>query len=468
MDTSSISSSLRSDQVLTGDDEVQKRSRDWWPLAYVRESRGELAPMPAAVVRPESTDQVADIVRWAAREGHSVVVRGGGSGVCGAATPPGGAVVLETTALDEIQIDVDAKIVTVGAGVFGDRLEAALNAEGLTLGHSPQSVAVSTVGGWIGTSSAGQMTPGYGFIEDHVIGLTAVLADGTVVDLKPTPRSAVGPDLRRLLIGSEGRFGVVTQVVLSCHPALRGMVWRAHQLPDFAATWALAHTIQHSGAGPTVLRGWDADDATAAFGSLGAQSGAVSVVGFDEALPGLQERAAVVERAAADLGGSRLDDVAYGEAWWQHRLGAVHTFRDVLGPERAWGELTILDTVEVSVCWPDVARTYAAMTAAISTHAAWVRCHYSHVFDAGLALYFTFVVEGEDVDGMEATYHRTWEAAMTACISSGASASHHHGMGRLKAKWTAQDVGDGAAALLERITTSCDPAGVLNPGALLP
>lgn len=468
MDTTTLTPLLDDGQVLTDHDDLVGRRRDWWPLAWVRESRGEELELPGVVVRPTSHEQVADVVRWAAERGTPLVVRGGGSGVCGAAKPPAGAVVLETLALDTIHIDADAMIVTVGAGVKGDVLEDALAEQGLTLGHYPQSMALSTVGGWIGTSSAGQLTPGYGFVEDRVIGLQAVLGDGTEVVCKPTPRSAVGPDLRRLFIGSEGRFGAVTEVTLSCAPAYDEPAWQSWRFPDFRATWAFARAVHHSGAGPTVLRGWDTPDARAAFGDDVVDApAAISVVGFVPSLPGLDERVAAVADIAQRHGGVALDG-SHGATWWRGRLHAVETFEQVLGPQRAWGELTILDTSEVSATWPDLDATYDDMRAAITEHAAWVRCHYSHVFDSGLALYFSFAVEGTDVEDMEARYEATWQGAMRACVGAGASASHHHGMGRLKAATTPEDVGAGATEMLRRIQRACDPSGILNPGALLP
>ena len=455
------------DRVDDGEGAVSSVTRDWWPLAWVQQSSGDELERPAAVARPRTTQEVQRLLSWASSSGTPITVRGGGSGVCGGAKPTSGALVLDTTGLDDVELDAGHRLVTVGAGVYGGELEAQLAREGLTLGHLPQSIDISTVGGWINTSSAGQMSPGYGFIEDRVVAVTAVLGDATLVEIKPTARSAVGPDLRRLLIGSEGRLAVVTRVTLACSPAVQGFRWQAYRFDSFEQTWRLADRVWHSGAGPSVLRGWDAVDADAAFGSIEEQSGPVGLVGFETTLPGVEGRADAVARVAAELGGRALDPV-YGQHWWDHRLGAVQTFERVLGPERAWGDLTILDTVEVSATWPDLADTYRAMTDAIGARAAWVRCHFSHVFRAGLALYFSFAVEGEDRKSMEAAYRGTWDAAMEACVASGAAASHHHGMGRLKASYTEADLGPGATELLRRVRRVCDPAGILNRGVLLP
>lgn len=467
MNLDALSEVIARGEVITDQDETRARKRDWWPLTWVQESSGEVLSGPVAVVRPTDTDEVAAVLAWATDNGVGVVVRGGGSGVCGAARADSGTIVLETTALSTIDVDAASKIVTVGAGVFGGVLETELNRHALTLGHSPQSVEISTVGGWIGTSSAGQMTPGHGFIEDRVIGLECVLGDGTVVKLKPSPRTAVGPDLRRLMIGSEGRFGVVTRVSLACSPMPEDYAWRAYRLATFEQTWQFAHEVLHRGTGPTVLRGWDPADAAAAFTSLEPQTEAVAVVGFESHLPGLPGRLSFVEEVAERLGAEVLTG-DYGEHWMSHRLGAVETFASVLGSERAWGETTMLDTMEISAVWSDLLEVYDTITSAIGAHAEWVRCHFSHVFRSGLALYFTFAIEGATHAEMVETYHRTWEAAIEACVGAGGSTSHHHGMGRLKAPYLADDIGSGAANLLARIASVCDPHGVLNPGALIP
>ena len=144
---------------------------DWWPLALSHKVRGDVPELPSAVVRPRSTEEVSIIVRWANQHSVAIVPRGGGSGVCGGAVPPKGSVVMDMTAMNHVlSIDLDSQIVHAEAGILGDVLEAKLNESSLMLGHYPQSFALSTVGGWIAATSAGQASPGFGFIEDRLLG----------------------------------------------------------------------------------------------------------------------------------------------------------------------------------------------------------------------------------------------------------------------------------------------------------
>src|SRR5207245_1869626 len=158
-----------------------------------------------------------------------------GSGVCGGAQAETQAVVLDLSRMDRIgAVDTVSQTVEVQAGVRGDRLEEELARSDLTTGHWPQSIAISTVGGWIAASSAGQASAGFGAIEDVLLGLTAVLPGGQILRCRPVPRSAAGPDLRRLLVGSEGTLAVVTEATLACRARPAGWEWLAFGYPDFA------------------------------------------------------------------------------------------------------------------------------------------------------------------------------------------------------------------------------------------
>ena len=467
MSSAQLADLVESRSLLTDHQELAARRRDSWPLQWVRDSRGDLVITPEAVVLPSSTDEVARVVRWANETETSLIIRGAGSGVCGGAMPVDGCVVLETTRLNRIvTIDPVSMMAEVEAGVNGDVLEEALSNHGLTLGHYPQSMGISTVGGWLSTSSAGQASPGFGFIEDRVVGLEAVLGDGGILTIPPSARSSVGPDLKRLFIGAEGRLAVITKVFLACSPAWRNPQWQAFRFEHFESTLRFARAVQHSDAQPTVLRGWDAPDTEATFGSFGRQGKCVSVVGFKGEVPGLDGRQDAIRGLATALGAAEIP-AEYGEHWWNNRLNAVQTFTDVLGARRLWGTDVILDTSELSALWSNASTVYRGVVDAIAGSVEWVRCHFSHVFDVGVALYFTFLVRASSVDELECLYRRTWRRIMEEGTAAGASLSHHHGMGRLKAEFTPASIGDSAVGVLERIAAEFDPNSVLNPGVLL-
>lgn len=453
--------------VSTHPGELSSRSRDAWPLAMLREARGERLPRPMAVVFPRSTDDVAATLTWAAESGVPVVPRGGGSGVCGGAQAVWRGVVIDTSLMNRvIDLDEESLAVHVETGIHGDRLEAALAPHGLTLGHYPQSLAISTVGGWIAARSAGQASAGYGSIEDLVLGLVAVLPDGTILRLRPAPRSAAGPDLRRLLAGSEGILGVVTEATLSVARAPSSIRWEAFGLPRFEDALSLVREVVQRELGATIVRLYDEPDATLTFGSLGQDQGSVLVLGFGER-PGLDPVLDRVREVAEAAGAERLGD-EYGQHWWEHRNDAVTLYREIM-EERSLGPGVVVDTMEVAALWRNVPALYRTVREALAEHSARpVGCHLSHPYRSGASLYFTFLLHADDDRAVEDRYLACWRQAATACHGAGGTISHHHGIGLLKAPFLAEELGAGGLAALRAVKRALDPAGVLNPGKLLP
>lgn len=448
--------------------DLAEGSRDWWTLAMLRETRGDGASLPAAVVRPATTEDVATVLAWASETRTPVVARGGGSGVCGGVRPSAGWIVLDLSRMDRIlDLDVESQVVHVEAGMNGERLEAELQANGLTLGHYPQSIAISTVGGWIAASSAGQASAGHGAIEDHLLGLTAVLAGGRIVRLRPVPRSASGPDLRRLLVGSEGTLAVVTDAWLGCSAPPPGYAWDAFGFPSFHAVMDGLRDVVRAHTGATFIRGYDQTDSALNFGSMGHAGGCAAIVGFASDLPGLEARRTAAAEAARSSGGTPLGE-GYGHHWEQHRNDAVELYRRVMGPERLFGPGVAVDTMEVAGLWSGLRELEEGVRSALAAHTEAVGCHLSHVYPAGSSLYFTFLLRGTDDRTVEATYLAAWEDAVRACLEAGGTMTHHHGVGRLKAPFLEEELGREGFGMLRAIKDALDPAGVLNPGALLP
>jgi alkyldihydroxyacetonephosphate synthase len=438
---------------------------DSWSLALLRRVRGDDLPEPAAVVFPARTEEVATVLAWASQTGTAVIARGAGSGVCGGAQADTQAIVLDLSRMDRIgEVDAISHTVEVQAGVRGDRLEQELAKLGLTTGHYPQSIAISTVGGWIAASSAGQASTGFGAIEDLLLGLTAVLPDGEILRLRPVPRSAAGPDLRRLLVGSEGTLAVVTEATLACRARPRTWDWLAYSYPDFTTMAAALRGVKQAETGAAVLRGYDETDAQLGFGALKHTTGCVALAGFPAGPPGLDAR----KQAAGEImrtTGTELG-AGYGEHWWQHRNDAVQTFAQIMGPERTFGTGVIVDTMEVAGLWSAVPRLYDGIKAALSAHAQAVACHLSHLYPSGSSLYFTFLITGADDHDAETRYREAWEQAARTCTEAGGTITHHHGVGRLKAPFLTGELGETGTGLLTTIRKALDPAGIMNPKGL--
>jgi alkyldihydroxyacetonephosphate synthase len=455
--------------VATDAEILGERAIDSWALALLRRVRGDELPVPAAVVFPVSTDEVAAVLAWASETRTAVIPRGSGSGVCGGAQAVTGAVVVDLSRMDRVTgVDLVSRVVHVQSGLRGDRLEDVLAGHGLTVGHYPQSIAMSTVGGWIAASSAGQASAGFGAIEDVLLGLTAVLPDGEILRCRPVPRSAAGPDLRRLLVGSEGTLAVVTEATLACRPRPAGWEWLAFGFPEFAALADGLREVVREPTGAAVIRGYDEADAVISFGSVGHTAGCVGILGFPSGLSGLPDRkrlaAEVIQRAAP----AQLIDPAYGGHWWEHRNDAAATYFQIMGPDRAFGPGVIVDTVEVAGLWSAVPDLYAGVRAALAAHSQAVICHLSHLYPSGSSLYFTFLVSGADDGDAEVRYLMAWEQAARACEAAGGTITHHHGVGRLKSMFLAGELGGTGVGVLRRLKAAFDPAGIMNPRVLLP
>jgi alkyldihydroxyacetonephosphate synthase len=464
-----LARSLGDGAVVTDAATLRERAVDCWSLALLRRARGEEPALPAAVVLPSSTEEVASVLAWASESRTVVIPRGAGSGVCGGSQAEAGSVVLDTARMNRVtSIDTVSRVVYVQAGTRGDQLEDALAEHDLTLGHYPQSLAISTVGGWIAASSGGQASTGFGAIEDMLLGLTAVTAQGEILHCRAVPRSAAGPDLRRLLVGSEGTLAVVTEAALACRRRVPGWHWLAYKFPSFPALTDGLRAVRQAETGAAIIRGYDELDAQLSFGALGHAKGCVGMLGFPADLPGLAERKSVAIEAMGQAQASGDLGSGYGEHWWVHRNDAVQTYAAIMGPDRAFGSGVIVDTIEVAGLWSVVPGLYESVRTALASQAEAVVCHLSHVYPSGSSLYFTFLIRGSHDHDAETRYLAAWDAAMRSCADVGGTITHHHGVGRLKSRFLEAELGATGVHMLTRIREALDPDAILNPGVLRP
>jgi len=436
-------------------DAVASASRDWWPLAMIWDADGTPVTPAAAVARPIAATDVAEIARACNEARVPLTVAAGRSGVCGASMPVHGGVVLDLTALAGV-VDVDdtSLVLDVRAGTFGTPLEEGLRADhGLTIGHWPQSIDLSTVGGWLACRSAGQLSTRYGKIEDMVLGLDVVLADGRTIHTGGAPRAAVGPDLTQLFVGSEGTLGVITGARLRVHPAPASEVRAAYHFTSFAEGLDACRRILRRGATPAVLRLYDATEADRHFETGDAHVLLVLDEGDPVLLDGVL-RVVHEECANASPGDPGLLDV-----WLEHR-------NDVSALHHYISNGFVVDTMEVAARWSALPAVYDAVVAALTAFDGMVvaSSHLSHAYTDGACLYFTFGGLAPN-NQREDFYRRAWDAAMEATLTQGAALSHHHGIGLNRARYARAALGD-AFAVLVAAKAALDPAGILNPGKL--
>ncbi|HJL89263.1 MAG TPA: FAD-binding oxidoreductase, partial [Acidimicrobiales bacterium] len=257
---------VRGIEVLCSVDDRVEASRDWWPLAQIWALEGLAPAIAGAVARPATTTEVAAVVAACGRHGVPVTAAGGRSGVLGSSLPVHGGLLLDLTALAGIsRVDSDSMVVEVAAGTFGDTLEADLAVQGFTVGHWPQSISLSTVGGWLACRGAGQLSNRYGKIEDLVVGMEVVLADGSVITTGGHARAAAGPDLTQVFVGSEGTLGIITRAWLRLHHQPQVRSTSAFGFGSFGAANDACRRIMQRGATPAALRVYDSTEAAPRF-----------------------------------------------------------------------------------------------------------------------------------------------------------------------------------------------------------
>ncbi len=435
---------------------TEHQRRDLWPLGLMRERAG--APAAATwSVRPAEYAQVQRLLEWAGRSGVRVTPIGNLSGVCGAAAPGQDEVALDLRGFDRI-LDVDAGNLTchVQAGMLGLALEERLLDRDLTLGHYPSSLPVSTVGGLIATRSSGQESSRWGSIEDMLLGVTAVLPDGTMLLPRPGPRSAAGPALHQLFAGSEGSLGVILDAVLKINRKPRRVIGRGYLFDDVTTGIEVMRETVQRGLRPLVMRLYDRED-TAFQGVDG--DGCLLVIAF-AGEPGI---AAAESRSFTSLRQGRGRD-AGDEPWlrWRrHRfdLSAERMLR-LLEPPGSF-----LDTIELAAPWSDLFALWSEVKAALAGLGAIGLCHFSHAYPQGCCAYFSFAGFAESEAEAERLYLQAWEAAMAACARNRATITHHHGVGQARSAWIRAEM-DGWWTLWSAIRGAADPAGTLNPRAV--
>lgn len=445
--------------------------------------RSGRAAVPAAVLAPQQREQVVALLRCCAELDLAVVPYGGGTSVVDGLAPFAGAhrcaVSLDTGGLRRVRsVDPIGLLVVAEAGLPGAELEATLAAEGLTLGHFPQSFERGTLGGYAATRSAGQASTGYGRFDDLVVGLRMATPAGELV-LAAQPGSAAGPDLRRLVLGSEGCLGVITELSLRVHhrPAHRRLAGWAFR--SWAAGLAAMRELAQGPGRPDVLRLSDADETSVSL-RLAAGGRTQLLRGY---LAGRGGRCLLVVEIAGDR-----RDVGYRSRRTAGLLRRAGAFRLGAGVGAAWEHSryrgpylrdTLLDggvlveTLETAALWSELPEVHAAVRSALGGALGprcLIGCHVSHVYPVGASLYFTVLAGADGADGADRAqrWQRAKEAATNALAGAGATITHHHGIGRMHRDWLTGEDGAVGVAMLAAVKARLDPSGILNPGKLLP
>jgi alkyldihydroxyacetonephosphate synthase len=447
----------------------------------VRAVAGRFDAPPDLVALPRTEDDVVRILAHAAGAGIAVVPFGGGSSVCGGVEPDTqGAfervISLDLRHLDRVlAVDEVSRAARIQAGIFGPALEDALRPRGLTLRHFPQSFEFSTLGGWIATRSGGHYATLHTHIDDFVEGLRIVTPAG-ILETPRLPGSGAGPDPARLFMGSEGILGVIVEAWMRVQVRPR---WRG----GFSATFAgfssgasAVRALAQSGLHPANCRLLDPLEAL--LNGAGTGDRAVLIVGFESAEQpldaSLAQAAEICRAAGGEVASPRIrssedpsDQAGAADAWRAAFLRAPY-LRD---------ELVLMglfvETFETAVTWDRFEALHAAVTTAAeraardTAGASLVTCRLTHAYPDGVAPYFTVVTPA--ARGQElAQWDAIKEAVTGAMLASGGTTTHHHAVGRDFRPWYDRERPEGFAEALRAVKCTLDPAGILNPGVLLP
>jgi alkyldihydroxyacetonephosphate synthase len=430
---------------------------------------------PDAVIMPGSEDEVAAILDYCSAHRIAVVPFGGGTSVVGGLDPIRGGfdavVTLDLRRFDALHwLDDISGEAELGAGVTGPEAERLLGERGFSLGHFPQSFLFASIGGFAATRSSGQNSAGYGRFNDMVRGMHVITPAGSL-DLGRAPASAAGPDLRELFCGSEGVFGVITRVRVRVHPVPESVRYEAWSFPDFATGAAALRTVVQTGTGATVLRLSDEVEtgvSLATAHSIGEQSvtgGCLAITVFEGTPAHAESRHAETRSLIEANGGTSLGEEP-ARAWEHGRFDAPY-LRDSLLSAGA-----LCETLETATTWSNVPTLKAAVTEALTSAlsasgtSALVMCHISHVYPTGASLYFT-VVAGQRGDVAQ-QWHAAKVAACDAIVACGGTITHHHAVGADHRPWMTAEIGELGAHVLRAVKQTLDPAGILNPGKLIP
>jgi alkyldihydroxyacetonephosphate synthase len=459
----------------------------------VRHRRGDLGRLPDVVVRPADEEQVAAVLRAALEADAVLIPFGGGTSISGsleASEQERRTIIsLDLSRLRRVlAVDAPSGLARIQAGAFGPDLERQLNAQGWTLGHFPDSFTHSTLGGWIATRSSGMQSDRYGDIADVTRAVRVVTPSGVLVT-RPVPHASTGPSVREMVLGSEGRLGVITEATVHVRRVPERRVILGYLFPSWSDGLAAMQDIAASEAAASVTRVSDAYETAFSFATRKdpsvldrLKSRALTIYlrrrhGFDvDAMclsfigyEGTQRHVAVQRKAVGRIVGRHgglCIGASPGELYDQKKFDTPY-IRDFL-LDRG----TLADVSETSAPWSRLRTLYDTVMA--SAHGAfdelgvrgYIMCHLSHSYHAGACLYFTFAFKpSAQGDGL-AQYDRVKGAIQQAFMDSGATLSHHHAVGTEHAQWLEEDISAPGVAMLKALFTGVDPGSNLNPGKI--
>ena len=456
---------------------------------------GDIPRVPDVVVYPGDEAEVQLIVDRAVAADAVLIPYGGGSSFSGSLHAPEDetrpVISVDLGRLNQvIDIDEDSGLARIQAGAQGPDLEEQLGARGWVLGHYPDSFTHSTLGGWVATRSSGMQSDKYGDISDIARGMRVVMP-GKVLQLRPLPSTSTGPSVREMVLGSEGRLGVITEVTVQVHRIPEVRVMLGYLFPSWEAGLAAMQEISASDAHPSITRVSDAKETAFTFAARKKSSRisisslvskgmmkvlerrgwkldeiCLSFIGYEGGKAHVSRQKAIVKDIVGRHGGIVVGK-GPGELYYQKKFDPPY-IRDFLLDRGAIGDVS-----DTAAPWSRLLPLYRNVIAAAEKVyaqlgvAGWIMCHLSHSYHSGACLYFTFAFKHDGVDPL-GQYEPLKNAIQQAFVDSGGTLSHHHAVGTEHAAWLEQEISAPGVHMIDGLFTAMDPGKNFNPGKIIP
>jgi alkyldihydroxyacetonephosphate synthase len=460
----------------------------------IRHRRGDLGRLPDVVVRPGEDDEVAAVMRAALEADAVLIPFGGGTNISGSLEAPEDeertVISVDMGLMDRLlEIDEEARLARVQAGVLGPRLEEQLNARGWTLGHFPDSFTHSTLGGWIATRSSGMQSDKYGDVADLTRAVRVVTPAG-ILTTRPVPHASTGPSVREMVLGSEGRLGIITEATVHVHRVPERRTILGYLFPSWSEALAAMREIAASEASPSVTRVSDSYETQFSFATrkdpslldrlkskalseylerrrdFDLEAMCLSFIGYEGTKDHVAAQRKLVGRIVSSHGGLCVGK-GPGELYDQKKFDTPY-IRDYLLDRGAPGDVS-----ETSAPWSALPTLYDNVTTAARGAfdelgvRGYLMCHLSHSYHSGACLYFTFAFKPSGQRDVLEEYDVVKVAIQQTFVDSGATLSHHHAVGTEHARWLEQDVSGPGVVMLRALFDGVDPGSNLNPGKIV-
>ena len=507
LDDLPIPAPLISDQLLAeltdavGADNVVQDDLDRIVHTYGKSARdllriraGDIPRAPDVVIYPGNEAEVQLIVDRAVAADAVIIPYGGGTSFSGSLSVPEDetrpVISLDLGRLNQlIDIDEESGLARIQAGALGPDLEEQLGERGWVLGHYPDSFTHSTLGGWVATRSSGMQSDKYGDISDIARGMRVVMP-GKVLEVRPIPATSTGPSVREMVLGSEGRLGVITEVTVQVRRIPEVRVILGYLFPSWEAGLAAMQEISTSGAHPSITRVSDAKETAFSFATRKKKSGisissliskalmrvlerrgwkldevCLSFIGYEGGKAHVARQKKIVKDIVGKHGGI-LVGKGPGVLYDQKKFDMPY-LRDFVLDRGAIGDVS-----DTAAPWSKLMPLYRNVMGAAEKAFAqvgvtgYIMCHLSHSYYSGACLYFTFAFKHDGVDAL-GQYERVKNAIQQAFVDSDGTLSHHHAVGTEHAAWLEQDISAPGVHMIDGLFTAMDPGRNFNPGKIV-